>query len=66
MDAALLGVAGVLSGLCTPAEAVARLGGSAAVRASPVAELGGLVGTPRDMSVAAAVQLRAALRAMVG
>ena len=64
VDAALLGLAGVLAGLCTPAEAVARLGGAAALCANPVAELGGLVGTPRDMSVAAAVQLRAALREM--
>ena len=61
---ALLSLAGVLAGLCTPAEAVARLGGAMSLSESPVAELGGLVGTPRDMSVAAAVQLRAALREM--
>eukprot|EP00966_Prymnesium_polylepis_P147441 3405728-Prymnesium_polylepis.1 len=64
IDTALLGLASTLAGLCTPAEAVALLGGREALAVNPVAGLGELVGTPRDMSSAAAAQLRAAIREM--
>lgn len=66
IDTALLALAGTLAGLCTPAEAVTLLGGPEAFAVNAVAGLGGLVGTPRDMSSAAAAQLRAALREMGG
>ena len=65
-DAALLGLASVLCGVCSTDEAVVPLGGAEAFAANPVAELGGLVGTPRDMSSAAAAQLRSAIIAMHG
>ena len=54
VDSHLLGLAAVLTGLCdaTPDSALAE---------SPVARLSGLIGTPRDMSSAAAAQLRKVL-----
>lgn len=62
----LCAVAAVLTGLQPAAEAARHAGGPAAIRSGPVAALGSLVGTPRDMSVAAAAQLRAALASLTG
>lgn len=63
-DGALLGLAGILANLCTPAEAASMAGGPEALGWSLVLDLGGLIGTPRDMSSAAAAQVRSALREM--
>lgn len=61
----LLALASVLAGTCDVAEGVALAGGAQALRAGAVAGLGALVGTPRDMSVAAAAQLRVGLNKML-
>ena len=61
----LLALASVLTGQCSPAEGAIAAGGSAALRSGVVADLGGLVGSPRDMTAAAAATLRAALREML-
>eukprot|EP00811_Abedinium_folium_P037331 NODE_9956_length_1387_cov_6.820635.p1 GENE.NODE_9956_length_1387_cov_6.820635~~NODE_9956_length_1387_cov_6.820635.p1 ORF type:complete len:402 (-),score=129.88 NODE_9956_length_1387_cov_6.820635:127-1332(-) len=57
-------VAAVLAGLVNPAAAVQAVGGASVFAAGPVRRLGMLTGTPRDMSSAAAAQLRAAIDAM--
>lgn len=59
----LQAVAGVLAGLTSPAEASRAVGGSA-LASGPVGKLGSLIGVPRDMSSAAAAQVRGALLAM--
>ena len=64
IDEQLLAVAAALTGHWTIDEASSAVGGAAAMREGAVASLGELVGTPRDMSVAAARELRAALREM--
>lgn len=61
----LLALASVLTGQLTPAEGAQAAGGAATLRSGEVAPLGGLVGTPRDMTAAAAMELRAALREML-
>ena len=64
LDEQLRAVAAVLAGLMGPGAAAAAVGGGAGLRTGPIAGLGALVGTPRDMSAAAAAQLRGAMRAM--
>ena len=61
----LLALASVLTGQLTPAEGAQAAGGAATLRSGEMAALGGLVGTPRDMTAAAAMELRAALREML-
>eukprot|EP01050_Picozoa_sp_SAG11_P014382 SAG11_NODE_1766_length_4285_cov_2.424032_2_plen_280_part_00 len=61
LDQHLMQLAGLLTGLCTAEEAKAGFD-----HTSPVALLGGLIGTPRDMSVGACAQVRAGLAAMLG
>jgi len=61
----LLGLASVLTGQHTPAEGAHLAGGVEALKSGPVAGLGRLVGTPRDMTAAAASELRAGLREML-
>ena len=61
----LLALASLLCGQCSTADAVVFAGGGAALREGPVAQLGALVATPRDMTVAAAAELRADLTAML-
>ena len=61
----LLALASVLTAQCTPAQGAALAGGVEALQLGAVASLGGLVGTPRDMSAAAAAELRAALAEML-
>jgi len=65
VDQQLLALASVLTGQKTPGEGVTLAGGVATFRDSAVADLGRLVGTPRDMTVAAASELRAAIRDML-
>ena len=61
VDEQLRAVAAVLTGL---ADVAAAASGGAWRAGGPVAQMGALVGTPRDMSVAAAAQLRGALAAL--
>eukprot|EP00747_Dinoflagellata_sp_TGD_P053419 gnl/TRDRNA2_/TRDRNA2_148439_c0_seq1.p1 gnl/TRDRNA2_/TRDRNA2_148439_c0~~gnl/TRDRNA2_/TRDRNA2_148439_c0_seq1.p1 ORF type:complete len:360 (+),score=56.40 gnl/TRDRNA2_/TRDRNA2_148439_c0_seq1:51-1130(+) len=61
----LRAVAAVLAGLVDPADAVQAAGGLTAFQAGVVRHLGDLIGTPRDMSSAAAAQVRGAIEAMV-
>lgn len=61
----VLALASVLTGHVTPAEGAMAAGGADALREGEVAALGGLVGTPRDMTAAAAMELRAALGEML-
>ena len=64
LDGQLQGIAAVLAGLVDPRTAAAAVGGSTRLLTGPISQLSRLIGTPRDMTAAAAAQVRAAMMAM--